>query len=91
MKNEKIRKALESLELEAVLFEEPSFDDAIIGVTSDGRVIYDYDLMCESLANEYGIRLNEAMDFIDYNTIRSLPYIDADKRPVVLFHLDEVE
>lgn len=59
---------------DAVVFENPDFDDAIIGVDSIGRLIYDYDLMVEILAEREGWDTIDAIEFIDYNTMRTLPY-----------------
>lgn len=69
---------------DALVFESPSYDNAFIGISSDGRAIYDYDLMVECLVAEDGMDMEEAMEFIDYNTIRALPY-GGDKAPIVLY------
>ena len=80
---------------DVVLFDNPSFDSAIIGVTHDYRAVYDYNKMVDSLANEYieeGHTEEEAVDmaveWIDYNTLRALPYVSNG--PVVLFNLEEM-
>lgn len=72
---------------EAVIFNNPDYDAAIIGISSDNRVIYDYDLMIECLMLDEGMSMEEAMDFIDYNTIRALPYSGPDG-PIVMSRLD---
>ncbi len=68
---------------EAVVFENPDYASAVIGVDTNGRVIYDYDLMVESLIEEDGMDYDEAVEFIDYNTIGSLPYA-GENGPIVL-------
>ena len=73
----------ERLDDEALVFDNPAYDNSIIGQTFDGRAIYDVELMAEELAEDDEITLEEAMDFIDYNAIRSLPYA-GDKAPVVV-------
>ncbi len=60
-----------------------SFDTALIGVSHDDRAVYDYDLMVEWLTTEEGFTEQEAVEWIDYNTIRALPYMGNDG-PVVL-------
>ena len=70
---------------DAIVFENPSFDKAIIGVTEDGRVVYDYDLMIEAAMEEEGWTEQASIDWIEYNTIRSLAYIDNG--PVIIFKL----
>ena len=77
MINEKIRDYIREMNEEAVLFDSPAFDNSIIGLTDNGCVIYDYDSMCEELAEEDNISIEEAAEFIDYNTLRSLPYVHS--------------
>lgn len=60
---------------EAVVFESPSFDDAIVGITVDGRVVYDYERMVACLMKNDGISEEDAVDFISYNTLRALSYV----------------
>lgn len=71
---------------DAVIFTNPDYDSAILGVSHDGRVIYDYDLMIESLMLEDEMKMDEAMDFIDYNTVRALPYA-GDNGPIILYKI----
>lgn len=73
----------ERLDDGALVFDNPAYDNAIIGQIFDGRAIYDVDAMAEELAADDEITAEEAMDFIDYNAIRSLPYA-GDKAPVVV-------
>lgn len=56
---------------------------AIIGVTFDGRVIYDYELMIEYLMSWQGFcEYEDCVDWIDYNVLRTLPYM-GDKAPII--------
>lgn len=50
-----------------VVFRAPSYSEAAIGISNDGRVVYDYDLMVEHLVRE-GICEDDidAADFISY-------------------------
>jgi hypothetical protein len=73
----------ERLEDGALIFDNPAYDESIIGKTFDGRAIYDIEKMAEELATDDNISIEDAMDFIDYNAIRSLPYA-GDKAPVVV-------
>ena len=59
---------------EVLLFEDPCYDSAFVGLSDDDRAVYDYGLMVEYLVEKDGMEPDEAMEFIDYNTIRSLPY-----------------
>lgn len=65
-----------------------SYDDAIIGVTDDCRVVYDYDLMIEWLVTKENLSIEEAIDWIGYNTLRALPYMGQDA-PIVVFFLED--
>lgn len=82
------REILEDLDYESlVVFENPDYDDAIIGVSHDDRVIYDYDKMIEHLINKDGMSIEDAADFISYGTIRSLSYRGEDA-PIVMFGIE---
>lgn len=69
-----------------IILDNQSYDNSIIGLTFDGRAIYDYDLMVQELIDE-GYSAEEAIDWIDYNTIRGLIYI-GEKAPLVVTHVD---
>lgn len=68
----------------SLVFDNPAYDNSIIGQTFDGRAIYDIEAMADELASDDEITIEEAMDFIDYNAIRSLPYA-GEKAPVVVY------
>lgn len=68
------------------IFENPSFNGAIIGVSQDDRVIYDYDKMIAACMIEEGWTMQEAIDWIEVNTIRSLPYIENS--PIIMYPLE---
>lgn len=73
---------------DAIVFENPSYDSAIVGLTSSGQVVYDYDLMLESLMLHDNMSMEEAMDFISYNTERSLSYLSNPQKPIIMYPLD---
>ena len=73
---------------DAMVFDGPDFDSAIIGTTQDGRVVYCYDLMLKKLVVEDFYTEEEAAEFIDFNTIRTIPYM-GEKAPVVIFNISE--
>ena len=37
---------------DSIVFENPDYDDAIVGVTTDGNVIYDYDFITGFYQND---------------------------------------
>lgn len=50
-----------------VYFTNPSYTRAFLGVSTDDRAIYDFDLMVESLMEEEGMTEEDAAEWIDYN------------------------
>ena len=67
-----------------IIFENPDYDAAIVGISEDNRVVYDFDKMVLSLIEEDGMDEESAADFIYYNTIRSLPYA-VNGAPIVMY------
>lgn len=51
---------------DSVIFINPDYDSAIVGVSDNGAVIYDYDLMVKHLMDTDGMTADEAVEFIDY-------------------------
>lgn len=65
-----------------VVFENPSYDGCIVGMSTDNRLIYSLNSMIEYLVKNDEMDYEEAAEFIDYNTIRSLDYIENS--PIIL-------
>ena len=63
-----------------------SYDDALIGVSEDGRAIYDFDKMVDWLIEKYGWSVTESIEWIEFNTIRALPYMGSDA-PIIMYAL----
>lgn len=83
MKIEELKDRLLEMDMEdTIFFENPSYVDAIIGISDDDRLIYDYDKMVNFLVEKDGMEEDEAIEFIDYNTLRALPYM-GNKAPIV--------
>ena len=72
---------------DAVLFIKPDFDNAIVGVTEEGQVVYDFDKMVEDMAQRDGISGLEAIEFIGYNTMRAIPYMPNPK-PIIMYSIE---
>lgn len=65
------------------LYRNPDFKKALIGIDmQDGRAIYDYDLMIESLMEDEGWTYDEAVDWIGYNTLGTRS--DTKRLPIVI-------
>lgn len=80
---EELREYLEAQGHEnTIFFENPSFVKAITGITDSEQLIYDYELMIASAMEEENWSEEEAIEWIDYNTIRSIPYM-GQHHPIV--------
>jgi pyoverdine/dityrosine biosynthesis protein Dit1 len=70
---------------DSLVFDSPSYDDAIVGVTTDDRIVYSYEKMVEQLMQEMGCERIDAIDFLEYNTVRALAYMGNDAPIIVTF------
>ena len=71
----------------SLMFRDPDYESAIVGYDVETKsIIYSYDLMVQSLCEEEGMTLEDAVEFIDYNTLRALRYINNENgpRPIIL-------
>lgn len=71
---------------DVVFFTDFGYDDALVGVDINNRAVYDYQKMIEWLVINEELTDEEAADWIDYNTIRTLPYI-GDGAPIIMHPL----
>ena len=71
-----------------IIFSNESYDNALIGVSEDGRAIYDFDLMVKWLMDVDAMSDIEAIEWIEYNTIRALPYM-GEKAPIIMHRFTE--
>lgn len=69
---------------DVVILDNYSYDDALIGVTEDNRAVYDFDKMVIWLEENAGMTTEEAVEWIEYNTIRALPYA-GEKAPIIMY------
>lgn len=91
MKNEKFRKALvgfvedRGFEDGIKILEDHTFDNSVVGITEDGRAVYDYEKMVEEYMNDEKCSEIEAVEWLDYNTLRAIPYM-GEGAPIVITH-----
>lgn len=84
--NKDKRKLLADMGYEdTIVFENPAYETAIIGISYDDRAIYDLDLMIDYLVKNDGMTEEEALEFIDYNTVRACDYIEG--APIIMTRL----
>ena len=91
MLNKKFRKALdhyiEMMDLGPeecpIILDNHYYDNSIIGITNDNRLVYDYNKMIREFARDEGCDEIEAQEWVDYNTMRAIPYM-GEMRPIIL-------
>lgn len=69
---------------DVIIFENPSYDDAFIGVTKDNQAVYDYDKMLEWLVTNEGMDYDEAADFIQWND----SFYYGEGYPIIVYGID---
>ena len=72
---------------DVLLLEDYSYDDALIGVTEDGRAVYDFNKMVAWLMETEGFSQDDAIEWIEYNTIRALPYFGPEA-PIIMYPVE---
>ena len=80
-------KLRELLPEDSLVFDNASYDNSIVGVTTDNRVVYDYNKMIVELMEDEGWSYDDAVDWIEFNTIGSLPYA-GEKAPIIMYGLE---
>lgn len=73
---------------DVILLSNYSYDDALVGISDDNRAIYDYSKMVNWLIEQEHFTELEAIEWIDYNTIRALPYMGADA-PIIMYPIED--
>lgn len=68
---------------DVIVFDTPAYDDALLGVDTENRAVYDYNKMIEGLMTVDGMSEEDAVEWIDYNTICSLPYVPG--APIIVY------
>lgn len=90
-----------NMEDDAIFLDPPEeFDGGIIGVTEDKcHIVYSYDKLVESIAKAYKEYakgkteetdedfISQAAEWIDFNTLRQLPYMDQEHVPIIIYEI----
>ena len=72
MKRTAEEKILDNGYEDVLILKNYSYDDALIGISEDDRAIYDFDKMIEWLMETENFTQEEAIEWIEYNTIRAI-------------------
>lgn len=89
MKDEKFRKALDAMaedqgiEEEVLILDDHAYDKSVVGITEDGRLIYDFNKMVEEFMEDEQCDETEAIEWLEYNTLRALPYM-GERAPIII-------
>lgn len=87
MKDEEIEQLLLDNDLtDTVYLTGYNYYSAIIGYTDDGGLVYSYEKMIEYLIKEAEMTQEEAIEWIDYNVLRAIPYM-GDTKPIIVYEL----
>lgn len=73
----------------AIILEPQGLDDAIIGISDEGRVVYSYNKLLKAFMKHEGMTYEEAIEWVEYNTMRSLPYM-GQQAPVIVVSISEL-
>ena len=72
---------------DAGIFVDPDYAKAIVGYTDDGRVVYSYEGICQCLMDDNDMEWEEAMEFVDYNVVRTVPYM-GERAPIIIYSFE---
>lgn len=70
-------------EIDIMYLNNPSYENSIIGISYDDRIIYDMKLMIKEIMEKDNITETEAIEFIEYNTLKALSYYE--NAPIILY------
>lgn len=73
---------------DVLVLENFSYDDALIGVTTDNRAVYSYSKMVEWLVRTEGCTDEEAQEWIQQNTIKGAPYF-GPQAPIIMYDVED--
>lgn len=72
MKYEDVCKYAEENEVEITLLENPRYENSILGITTENKAVYSLEQMILDLMAKDKISYEEALEFIEYNTMGAL-------------------
>lgn len=74
----------------SIYFTNPNYASAIIGISTDGNIVYSYEKMVDYLIATDDMTYEDAVDWIDYDVIRSIPYIQKmGIVPIIIYEIME--
>ena len=68
-----------------IVLEGDEFADGVIGLSHDYHLIYDYNKLVDSLMSHNNWSIEEAVDWLEFNTLRSLDYMKSiGNEPIIM-------
>lgn len=68
-----------------IVLEGDEFADGAIGLTDDYHLVYDYNKLVKSLSEHNKWSEEEAIEWLDYNTLRAISYMEsAGNVPIII-------
>jgi transcriptional regulator with XRE-family HTH domain len=61
----------------SIVLECPSYRNAVVGVSEEGRVIYSARIILQDMMIDEGMEYEDAVDWIEENTLRTIPYMGS--------------
>jgi hypothetical protein len=80
-----IKEYLENNYPDSYLFDD--LDDAIIGVSTSDNIVYEFDKIIQILMERDGMTYEEAVEYIDHNIDRVLPYM-SEGFPIIMKNIE---
>lgn len=65
-----------------------SYDDALVGVTTENRAVYSFSKMVEWLMTTENFTREDAEDWIYYNTVNSMKYFGPGA-PIIMYDVED--
>ncbi len=62
------------------------YDEAVLGISEDGRLVYDFERMVEIEYETNDCSMEEAREYIDYNILGFYHYF-GNNPPIIMFKL----
>lgn len=66
-----------------IIFSNPGYETAFIGISEDNRAVYDFDRMVEYLQEHDDMDEIEAIEYIEYNVIHDAGYT-GENYPIIV-------
>lgn len=94
MVDQKFRAALNAYatenDVEIKILDDHAYDKSVVGITEDNRLVYDREKMVQEFMEDEGCDELEANEWLDYNTMRALPYFGEDAPIVISINTKEL-